>query len=804
MDGYKRFLRAACTALIAALMAGCAAFLALRAPGFAIPWLPVYAMAFLAAALVQLSRRGALWMIGCLAAGAAALAILLAMYLPRIADMARELMQAEAEFIPAAHAAAAQGLALLVSLLLGALFALLLHGNAGAPFALLAMLAAMICALAINEEISLWAALPGMIAGVAAFALPGDVRREGVRPALLAPAAGIVLLALIFVPAARTTWAPMEQLADRLRSVVEDYIHFTEERLAFSIHEEGYNRVGMIGDEATAMLGGPANPSDAPVMRVSADASLLLRGSIKRTYTGYAWVDEAPKARYLYYDFTHRGVRNAVFNGDNAKGLSGFQRRSAQIEMLSEGTSTLFVPAQLAQFDMGLADAVYYNSAGEIFLTRKVQPGDSYAVSAYLPENASALISACAALAAEGDSHYAQACADYLQLPEGIDAEVYALAAELSANSENAAEKAYAIQEYLAKNYRYTLDGRHPEGNRDFVSWFLLEEKQGYCSYFASAMTVLCRMAGMPARYVEGYYLPAADGEIILSGRNAHAWVEVYFNGLGWIAFDPTARTVESQGEQAAHGDGSDSTGGDESDAPSDVPNDIPNDNPDNASGDAPTPTPDVGSDPEPTIEPNAGNLDSPQTSPSPSPNPDDDSDDLDDSDDSDDAPNDPPPDAPQDSENEDESERHIWRWLLLALLLAALIALAVFWMKKRLLATDPLRMISGKCGAPMAAMILYRANLTLLAQLGFAPQGGETPQAFAARVCAALPNPAYEAFAADVACSRYSGRNVNRECIAAGREAYLVFLHGMRRLERLRYHLRRALHGLGSFERIP
>lgn len=802
MDGYKRFLRAACTALIAAMMAGCAAFLALRAPGFAIPWLPVYAMALAAAALVQLSRRGALWMIGCLAAGVAALAILLAIYLPRIADMAKDLMQAEEQFICAAHAPAAQGAAMLAALLLGALFALLLHGNVGAPFALLAMLAAMICTLAINEEISLWAALPGMIAGVAAFTLPGEACRDGVRPVLLAPAAVIVLLALIFVPAARTTWVPMEQLAERLRAVVEDYIHFTEERLAFSINEEGYNRVGMIGDEATSMLGGPADPSEEAVMRVSADASLLLRGSIKRTYTGYAWVDEAPKARYLYYDFTHRSVRNAVFNGENAKGLSGFRLHSAQIEMLSEGTSTLFVPAQLSQFDMGLADAVYYNSVGEIFLTRKVQPGDRYAVSAYLPEDASALISACADLAAETDSHYDEACANYLQLPDGIDADVYALAAELSANLDNAAEKAYAIQEYLAKNYRYTLDGRHPEGNRDFVSWFLLEEKQGYCSYFASAMTVLCRMAGMPARYVEGYYLPAGDGEIILSGRNAHAWVEVYFNGLGWIAFDPTARAVESDGEEAARSDGSDpaaqESGGDSANGDG---SNASNDGSSDGSSDAPTP--DMGSDPEPTIDPGAGNAENPEASPSPSPNPDDDSPDAPEN-----APADPPQppsgeaDDPQDSEN--ENKHRPWLWLLLALLLAALIAMAVRWVKKRLLATDPLRMISGKCSASMAAMILYRANLTLLTQLGFAPQGGETPQAFAARVCAALPNPAYEAFAADVACSRYSGKNVNRECIAAGREAYLAFLHGMRRMERLRYHLRRVLHGLGSFDHIP
>ena len=69
MERYNRLLRAVCTALTAALMAGCTAFLAVRAPGFEISWLPVYFIAAAAAALVLLGRRGLPWMIGCIAAG---------------------------------------------------------------------------------------------------------------------------------------------------------------------------------------------------------------------------------------------------------------------------------------------------------------------------------------------------------------------------------------------------------------------------------------------------------------------------------------------------------------------------------------------------------------------------------------------------------------------------------------------------------------------------------------------------------------------------------------------------------------
>lgn len=99
-------------------------------------------------------------------------------------------------------------------------------------------LAATICALAVNEDISLWAAAPGLIAGVAAFALPAPARKSGVRPLLLIPGALLVVAAMLLTPAARTTWAPLADLAERIRAVVEDYVRFTEERVAFSINEK--------------------------------------------------------------------------------------------------------------------------------------------------------------------------------------------------------------------------------------------------------------------------------------------------------------------------------------------------------------------------------------------------------------------------------------------------------------------------------------------------------------------------------------------------------------------------------------
>lgn len=810
MDRLYRILRAACIALVAGLMAGCAAFVAVRAMGFEIAWLPVYAVALGAALLVRLMPRGTAWAIAASAGLALGLALLISRYLGEISAMIgsfREAGSLSAQQLEA-YARAGLGMALLAALLLGALFAGLLRTPSGAPFALMVLLAALICGLAMNEGLSLWLAVPGLAAGVVAFGLPAERHREDVRPALLAPALAAVLLALIFVPGGRLTWAPLENLAMELRSIVEDYVHFTQQRLPFTINEKGYDRAGMIGDNVVAMLGGPAQPTQDQVLRVETDGEMLLRGTIKRSYTGYSWVDDQAKARYLYYDFTHRGVRSEVFGADIVSDSDAFVEREVSVEILGSGTSTLFVPAHMENFNMGLEDAVYYNSTGEIFLTRDVEAGDRYSLTARVPASDGALIAAAARSWDANDPNYDEMCMDYTSLPGNIDAAVYALAESLTQGATTDAEKAFAIQNHLANNYRYTLDGGYPEGNRDFVSWFLLESKEGYCSYFASAMAVMCRMVGLPARYVEGYYVPAGEGEVVLTGRNAHAWVEVYLKGLGWTAFDPTARAVGNQRGESDPGQS----------APDEGQADNLDGQEDPGDGDAPTSSPAPDAPASATPEPGAGSTgdgsgqgDS-DASGSDGDEPDADAPDADNSDgDEPDGEQEPdaanPPADPQsnDADPPPKERNHAWLWILLAVLaLLAILALLVLWVRRRLLDTDPLRMCVRASSGAAAALILYRGILTLLSQAGLAPASGETPEAFAARAVQALPNGDYERFVAEVARSRYSGRPLTRQTLEAGRGAYIAFLGAMRRRERLRYCVRRVLHGIGDLENIP
>lgn len=118
------------------------------------------------------------------------------------------------------------------------------------------------------------------------------------------------------------------------------------------------------------------------------------------------------------------------------------------------------------------------------------------------------------------------------------------LANNITSGSDSYYEKAKKIEEYLAKGeYKYNLDLPKQTGKGDYIEYFLFEGKEGYCIQFATAMTLLCREAGVPARYVEGFLVEEEDyfnGRYEVKESNGHAFVEVYIPGYGWKIFDPT------------------------------------------------------------------------------------------------------------------------------------------------------------------------------------------------------------------------------------------------------------------------
>jgi transglutaminase-like putative cysteine protease len=136
----------------------------------------------------------------------------------------------------------------------------------------------------------------------------------------------------------------------------------------------------------------------------------------------------------------------------------------------------------------------------------------------------------------------------YLQLPE-ISPRLRALARELGAGAQSPYEVARRVETYLSQTLAYSLDLR-PDSDLDPLDDFLFERKAGNCEFFAASMAILLRAQGIPARVVNGFQRGEWNdlGQYFaVRQRDAHAWVEVFSPGVGWLTFDPSPRASFDQ-----------------------------------------------------------------------------------------------------------------------------------------------------------------------------------------------------------------------------------------------------------------
>ena len=108
----------------------------------------------------------------------------------------------------------------------------------------------------------------------------------------------------------------------------------------------------------------------------------------------------------------------------------------------------------------------------------------------------------------------------YLQLPETVPKRIEQIALSITKDFDNNYDKVKAIEVYLASKYPYTLKPDPTPNGRDFADYFLFDLKEGYCVYYATAMVVMLRSIGIPARYVKGYMLPP---EAVTTGYSSNA-----------------------------------------------------------------------------------------------------------------------------------------------------------------------------------------------------------------------------------------------------------------------------------------
>ena len=327
-------------------------------------------------------------------------------------------------------------------------------------------------------------------------------------------------------------------------------------------------------------LTGPVHLSEITVMDVESPLGRYWRAAVYDQYTGSGWLNKDKESISLKAD-------------DFSLALPEYELRQEITQTITTflpGRTLLFAAAQPRRVDLPAWAVVSYvpplppgeeaDSYAEkegvitpvlmLYSRSRLKQGQSYTVISSISgadEDS---------LRAAGDDYPDWILDRYLQLPESLPSRVRDLAEEITGGKVpgsrhvlnvqvteigqergdfierfnvtlssygNAYDKATALESYLREIEYNELIEAPPEG-QDGVDYFLFDIREGYCNYYASAMAVMARAVGIPARVAAGYgqgeYNPDT-GAYRVREKDAHAWVEIYFPRFGWVEFEPTA-----------------------------------------------------------------------------------------------------------------------------------------------------------------------------------------------------------------------------------------------------------------------
>jgi hypothetical protein len=266
-------------------------------------------------------------------------------------------------------------------------------------------------------------------------------------------------------------------------------------------------------------LGGPLQLSSELAFQVKADRQYYLKGDVRDKYTGNSWSKSEEK-----YE-NKADISDSMVN----KYLYSIEKKSITIIPQKLFTNTMFVPNY--SIKVTLDKGKIYNETNGVTFINSSKISKQYSVEFYDTYTVEELLSRRfnnSEIRFRKENY-----AKYLQTPQNISQRTFDLVANIIRGARNNSEKIEKIREYLTHNYSYSLDVTTVPTGQEFLDYFLFTEKKGYCTYFATAMTVMCRIAGIPARYVEGFKMPteSKDGIFDVTNEQAHAWTEVLYQG---------------------------------------------------------------------------------------------------------------------------------------------------------------------------------------------------------------------------------------------------------------------------------
>jgi len=311
--------------------------------------------------------------------------------------------------------------------------------------------------------------------------------------------------------------------------------------------------IQQFGDEDfVPVAAGPVSLGEEQVMMVRCDRPLLWRSQTFNRFTGRGWLNGPEREEELLIhavesDAQHGFAVPLPLSPSYRPNTFEVLRKPAEMPRAVECVDQVFFHIVVGRSNIVFgaaepktvrlaAQGPLLGSGGGLRLNEYYGWGMSYEVqslvSSATPEQ----------LRAAPDNYPPSVREAYLDVPQSCWP-VERLVREITAGRTNAYDRAVAIQRYLQANYRYDANAPAVPGNEDVVCHFLLKSRRGYCDVSASAMVIMCRFVGIPARWVTGFdtgEFDPAEKAFRVRAKDSHAWAEVYFPGHGWIAFDPT------------------------------------------------------------------------------------------------------------------------------------------------------------------------------------------------------------------------------------------------------------------------
>lgn len=376
----------------------------------------------------------------------------------------------------------------------------------------------------------------------------------------------VLLLALVMLPANDSDWQsrPLINAVQDIGDLLSGEARGEGQYGFFTFGEGGLPSVEQ-------RLGGDVTVNNEPVLWAVTDTPVRLTGAVYDTYDGGRWTDARQSRRFRLSGELWQGGRAAAFDwnkpagGEQAQALYERLTKTALFRIICrfEGR-TVYSAGRALAFDSETFDVsdIFFNEQSELFTSSTTKPLKYMLYTTVVDRDAPNFDRNMRALetltARIDDPQWESVKAAYTQLPDTLEPSVYETARQAVAGCETAYEKAGALEKWLAEHCRYTLTPGPTVQGGDFVSGFL-RARQGYCVHFASAMTVMARCAGLPARFVTGYALQRYPGEesddvyvtYVATAATAHAWTEVYFKGIGWVTFDATGWNFDDYAEVA-------------------------------------------------------------------------------------------------------------------------------------------------------------------------------------------------------------------------------------------------------------